>query len=162
VSKLKTINQRFIEEKIEEKKETIDLTDLTSFQRLELILIPIIFLMSLIFILLMGLNIIGSEVWIIMGVPFLLGSIIGSIIVYLVKKQNFLNEFNQLEKLFRILVVGGGLALIPLLIIQILGFFSFNFVFSILALIFSLIGTTMGITCILFLHKYHLTRDPSG
>ena len=136
------------------------MADLTPFQRLELVLIASIFLVSLVFIFLMGLNIIGREIWSIMGVPFLLGSIIGGFIGYIVKKQNFLSDFNKLEQLFRILVVVGGLALIPLLIIQILGFFSFILVFSILALIFSLIGTTMGISCVLFLHKYTFTRDP--
>ena len=160
--KLKKINPYFIEEKFEERKEIIDLTDLTSFQRLELFLIPIVFLMSLIFILLMGLNIIGSEIWSIMGVPFLLGSIIGGFIVFIVKKKKFINDFNQLEKLFRVLVVVGGLALIPLLIIQILGSFNVNLVFSILALIFSLIGTTMGLTCILFLRSQEFIPDPLG
>lgn len=135
------------------------MTDLTSFQRLELFLIPIIFLMSLIFILLMGLNIIGIEVWTIMGIPFLFGSIIGSFIVYFVNKRKLLYNFTQLEKLFRVLVVGGGLALIPLLIVQILGFFRFALIFSILAFMFSLIGTTMVITCILFLCIQDFTQD---
>ncbi len=138
------------------------MTDLTSFQRLELFLIPIIFLLSLIFILLMGLNIIGIEVWNIMGIPLLFGSIIGSFIVYIVSKHELLYNFNQLEKLFRILVVGGALALIPLLLVQILGFFSFTLIFSILAFMFSLIGTTMGITCILFLRIHDFTHDLSG
>ncbi|MFX0085103.1 MAG: hypothetical protein ACFFAU_05485 [Candidatus Hodarchaeota archaeon] len=115
--------------------------------------------MSLIFILLMGLNIIGIEVWTIMGIPFLFGSIIGSFIVYFVNKRKLLYNFTQLEKLFRVLVVGGGLALIPLLIVQILGFFRFALIFSILAFMFSLIGTTMGITCILFLCIQDFTQD---
>lgn len=138
------------------------MTDLTSFQRLELILIPITFLLSLCFIFLLGLNMIGSEVLSIIGIPVLIGLIIGSFFVFIIKTKYFIFDFLFLEKLFRLLVIIGGLILIPLILTQILGYISSNTIFSILSLIFSLIGTIMGITCLMLLYHNSLTHDLSG
>jgi hypothetical protein len=138
------------------------LTDLTSFQRLELILIPSTFLLSLVFIFLLGLNMIGSEVLSIIGIPVLLGLIIGSLFVLIIKTKYFIYDFLSLEKLFRLLVIIGGLILIPLILTQILGYISSNMIFSFLALIFSLIGTIMGITCLMLLYHNSFTHDLSG
>ncbi|MHA2278860.1 MAG: hypothetical protein ACXAC2_24030 [Candidatus Kariarchaeaceae archaeon] len=135
--------------------------DLSSFQRLELILIPVSFFFSLIFIFLIGLIIIGHETWDIMGVPIILGSIIGIIIVFILKQKKLINSFNQLETLFRILVIIGGVALIPMIIGQMIMNVDINIIFSFLALIFSSLGSIMGITCVLLLYSSNLTLESS-
>lgn len=105
---------------------------------------------------------IGSEVLSIIGIPVLIGLIIGSFFVLIIKKKYFIFDFPFLEKLFRLLVIIGGLILIPLILTQILGYISSNMIFSILALIFSLIGTIMGITCLMLLYHNSLIHDLSG
>ncbi len=105
---------------------------------------------------------IGSEVLSIIGIPVLIGLIIGSFFVFIIKTKFFIFDFLFLEKLFRLLVIIGGLILIPLILTQVLGYISSNMIFSILALIFSLIGTIMGITCLMLLYHNSLTHDLSG
>ncbi len=139
----------------------IDLRELTSFQRLELILIPVTFFFSLIFIFLIGLIIIGHETWDIMGVPIILGSIIGIIVVFILKQKKLIISFNQLETLFRILVIIGCVALIPMIIGQMIMIIDTNMIFSLLALIFTSLGSIMGITCVLLLHYSSLTLESS-
>lgn len=138
------------------------MTTLTPFQRFELALIPISFLFSQILVLLFGLNIIGSETWIIMGIPVLLGSVISIVIGYFLNQRKMIQEAKQLESLFRLLVLAGGGALIPLLLAQILDLLTVFSVFSILALIFSVLGGTMTISCILLFWHTRIIQEPSG
>ncbi len=135
--------------------------ELTSFQRLELILIPVAFFFSMIFIFLIGLIIIGLETWNIMGVPIILGSIIGIIVVFILIKKKLIISFNQLETLFRILVIIGGVALIPMIIGQMVMIIDTNMIFSFLALIFTSLGSIMGITCVLLLYSSSITLESS-
>lgn len=135
--------------------------ELTSFQRLELILIPVTFFFSLIFIFLIGLIIIGHETWDIMGVPIILGSMIGIIVVFILKQKKLIISFNQLETLFRILVIIGGVALIPMIIGQMIMIVDTNIIFSLLTLIFTSLGSIMGITCALLLYSTSLTLESS-
>lgn len=126
---------------------------LTSYQRFELVLIPSSFLFSLILVLIFGLNIIGSETWVIMGIPVLLGFAISIFIGYFLKKRNMVHEITQLESLFRLLVLAGGGVLIPVLLAQVFELLPFSSIFSILSLIFSVLGCTMTISCfLLFWH----------
>lgn len=126
---------------------------LTSFQRFELILIPICFILSLLLILIFGLTIIGNQTLVIMGIPVLVGSGISIFIGYLLNQRNLIRDFNQLELLLRLLVLGGGGALIPLLLTQLLEIFTGYFIFSVLSLVFSLLGGIMSISCLLFLWR---------
>ena len=64
--------------------DVISLALVTSFQKIELILIPIIFLFSQVLILLFGLSIIGEETWIVMGIPMMLGAILSVIFLILI------------------------------------------------------------------------------
>ncbi|MHA1969131.1 MAG: hypothetical protein ACW964_15195 [Candidatus Hodarchaeales archaeon] len=137
------------------------MTKLTSFQQLELILIPVTFFFSLIFVFLIGLNIIGYETWDIMGVPIILGSIIGIIVIYILKQEKLIFSFNHLETLFRILVIIGGIILIPMIIGQMYGVLNTELVFSLLALIFTSLGTIMGIACVFLLYYSNLTLESS-
>ncbi len=126
---------------------------LTSYQRFELVLIPSSFLFSLILVLIFGLNIIGSETWVLMGIPVLLGFAISIFIGYFLKKRNMVHEITQLESLFRLLVLAGGGVLIPVLVAQVFELLTFSSIFSILSLIFSVLGCTMTISCfLLFWH----------
>ena len=138
------------------------MTTLTPFQRFELALIPISFLFSQILVLLFGLNIIGSETWIIMGFPVLLGSAISIVIGYFLNQRKMIQEVKQLESLLRLLVLAGGGALIPLLLAQILDLLTVFSVFSILALIFSVLGGTMTISCIFLFWHTRIIQEPSG
>ncbi len=134
---------------------------LTSFQRFELVLIPSSFLFSQILVLIFGLNIIGSETWIIMGIPVLMGSLISIFIGYFLNQRNMVYEVKQLESLFRLLFLAGGGALIPLLLVQILDLLTVYSVFSLLSLIFSVLGGTMTISCFLLLRQTPSTHELS-
>lgn len=133
---------------------------LTSFQRFELVLIPSSFLFSLILVLMFGLTIIGSETWIIMGIPVLLGAIISIVIGYFLNKRNMVHEITQLESLFRLLVLAGGVALIPVLLAQTFKLLTLYSIFSILSLIFSVLGSTMTISCFLLFWYTRSTHQP--
>ncbi|UCG00456.1 MAG: hypothetical protein JSW11_12515 [Candidatus Heimdallarchaeota archaeon] len=134
---------------------------LTSLQQFELVLIPFCFLFSQILILIFGLNFLGNETWVMMGIPVLLGSIISFIFGYFLNHKKLIQEFKQLEKLFRILVLAGGGALIPLLIAQNFHFMNVFLIFFILSLIFSTLGGTMTISCILLVWHFRLIQKPS-
>ncbi len=134
---------------------------LTSFQRFELVLIPSSFLFSQILVLIFGLNIIGSETWVIMGIPVLMGSLISILIGYFLNQRNMVYEVKHLESFFRLLVLSGGGALIPLLLVQILDLINVYSVFSILSLIFSVLGGTMTISCFLLLRQTQSTHEIS-
>ncbi len=126
---------------------------LTSFQRFELILIPISFILSLLLMLIFSLAIIGNQTLDIMGIPVLLGSGISILIGYLLNQRNLIQDFKQLEILFRLLVLGGGGVLIPLLLTQLLEVLTGYFILSVLSLVFSLLGGIMSISSLLLLWR---------
>lgn len=125
------------------------LVTLTSYQRFELVIIPSSFLFGQILILIIGLNTIGSETWFIIGIPVLMGLTVSLFIGYFLKRKNMVHEMDQLESLFRVLVLTGGGVLIPLLLAQVFNLFTYYYIFSILSLIFSILGGTMSISCFL-------------
>jgi hypothetical protein len=137
------------------------LEPLTLLQRIELVLIPTCFLFSQFLVLIFGLNFLGNETWIMMGIPVLLGSGISLIFGLYLNHKEFIQDFKQLETLLRILVIIGGGALIPLLLAQNFSFISIYSIFSILALIFSTLGGTMTISCLLLFWQTRLIQHPS-
>ncbi|MHA1542077.1 MAG: hypothetical protein ACTSQH_03800 [Candidatus Hodarchaeales archaeon] len=133
----------------------------TAFQKLELILIPTIFIFSQILILLFGLSILGEEIWIIMGTPMMLGAILSVIASIIILNYFQMVEFRQLEIIFRVLAILGGIAIIFVIIIQIVLADSGYVIFSLQTLIISVIGDIMTILCILFLKKTFPTQELS-
>ncbi|MFX1505539.1 MAG: hypothetical protein ACFFDC_05420 [Promethearchaeota archaeon] len=134
---------------------------LTSLQRFELVLIPTCFLFSQFLVLLFGLNLLGNETWIIMGIPVLLGSGISIIFGLYLNHKEFIQEFKQLETLLRILVIIGGGALIPLLLVQNFNLLSIYSTFSILSLIFSTLGGTISVSCLLLFWQTRFIQQSS-
>ena len=137
------------------------LISVTAFQKLELILIPTIFIFSQILILLFGLSILGKEIWIIMGTPMMLGAILSVIASIIILNYFQMVEFRQLEIIFRVLAILGGIAIIFVIIIQIVLADSGYVIFSLQTLIISVIGDIMTILCILFLKKTFPTQELS-
>jgi len=137
------------------------LISVTAFQKLELILIPTIFIFSQILILLFGLSILGEEIWIIMGTPMMLGAILSVIASIIILNYFQMVEFRQLEIIFRVLAILGGIAIIFVIIIQIVLADSGYVIFSLQTLIISVIGDIMTILCILFLKKTFPTQELS-
>jgi hypothetical protein len=137
------------------------LISVTAFQKLELILIPTIFIFSQILILLFGLSILGEEIWIIMGIPMMLGAILSVIASIIILNYFQMVEFRQLEIIFRVLAILGGIAIIFVIIIQIVLADSGYVIFSLQTLIISVIGDIMTILCILFLKKTFPTQELS-
>ncbi|MFW9904485.1 MAG: hypothetical protein ACFFFH_09145 [Candidatus Thorarchaeota archaeon] len=134
---------------------------LTSLQRFELVLIPTCFLFSQFFVLIFGLNLLGNETWMMMGIPVLLGAGISIIFGLYLNHKKFVQEFKQLEILLRTLVIIGGGALIPLLLAQNFNFLSIYSIFSILSLIFSTLGGTMSISCLLLFWQTRFIQQTS-
>ncbi len=137
------------------------LTYVTTFQKIELILIPSIFIFSQVLILLFGLSILGKDMWIIMGTPMLLGAILSVISSILIQYNFKIIEFRQLEIIFRILVILGGIAIIFVILIQIVLTNTDYVIFSLQTLIISVIGDIMTILCIIFLMKTFPTQELS-
>ena len=92
---------------------------LTTFQTIELILIPITFVFSQVLVLFFGLSIIGDDIWIIIGIPMGFGIIISIFFSILFNQSKQISEFNQIESLLRWLTISGGFVLIVILISQI-------------------------------------------
>lgn len=134
---------------------------LTSLQRFELVLIPTCFLFGQLLVLIFGLNFLGNETWSMMGIPVLLGAGISIIFGLYLNHKNMVQEFKQLETLLRILVIIGGGALIPLLLAQNLNLLSIYSIFSILTLIFSTLGGTISISCLLLFWQTRFIRQSS-
>ncbi|MFX0122517.1 MAG: hypothetical protein ACFFAE_02710 [Candidatus Hodarchaeota archaeon] len=134
---------------------------LTSLQRFELVLVPSCFLFSQILILTFGFSFLGDKTWGMMGIPVLLGSVISIIIGYFLNHEKLLQDFKQLETLFRILVLAGGGALIPLLLAQNFNLITVHSIFSILTLIFTTLGGIMTISCLLLFWHTRLIQKPS-
>ena len=134
---------------------------LTSLQRIELVLIPTCFLFSQFLVLIFGLNFLGNETWVMMGIPILLGSGISILFGLYLNHKKMVQKFNQLETLLRILVIIGGAALIPLLLAQNFALLSIYSIFSILSLIFSTLGGTMTISCFILFWQTRFIQHPS-
>ena len=96
-----------------------------------------------------------------MGIPVLLGAGISIIFGLYLNHKNMVQEFKQLETLLRILVIIGGGALIPLLLAQNLNLLSIYSIFSILTLIFSTLGGTISISCLLLFWQTRFIRQSS-
>ena len=134
---------------------------LTSLQRFELVLIPMCFIFSQFLVLIFGLNFLGNETWVMMGIPILLGSGLSILFGLYLNHKEMVQEFKQLETLLRILVVIGGGALIPILLAQNFDLLSISSIFSMLSLIFSTLGGTMTISCFLLFWRTRLIQMPS-
>lgn len=134
---------------------------LTSLQRFELALIPTCFIFSQILVFIFGLNFLGNETWVMMGIPIFLGSGLSLLFGLYLNHKEFVQEFKQLETLLRSLVIIGGGALIPILLAQNFNLLSVSSIFSILSLIFSTLGGTMSISCFLFFWQTRLIQLPS-
>jgi len=141
--------------------EVILLVSVTTFQKMELILIPAIFIFSQVLILVFGLSIIGEETWIIMGIPMMLGAGLSAIFLIFILNYIKIEEFRQLEVLFRVLTILGGIVIILILTIQIFLNETGYFIFSLETLTISIIGDVMSILCILFLKKIFSTQELS-
>ncbi len=141
--------------------DVISLPSVTTFQKMELILIPTIFLFSQVLILVFGLSIIGEETWIIMGIPMMLGAVFSSIFLILIQKYIKIEEFRQLEVIFRVLTIFGGIAIVLILAIQIFLHETGYVIFSLQTLIISVIGYVMSILCISYLKKTFPTQGLS-
>lgn len=126
------------------------LETLTTFQQLELVLIPIILVLSQIFVIFITLAFIGEETWNLIGIPMIAGYLFSTIFIYLLNQKQYIQEFKQLEQLFRFLVVGGGIILIPVLIAQISNLMTFYSIFLILSFVFASISGVMTISCLMF------------
>jgi hypothetical protein len=137
------------------------LASVTTFQKMELILIPALFLFSQVLILVFGLSIIGEETWIIMGIPMMLGAIFSAIFLILILKYVQIEEFRQLEIFFRVLTILGGIAIVIILVAQIFLHETGYVIFSIQTLIISIIGYIMSILCISYLKKTFPTQELS-
>jgi hypothetical protein len=96
-----------------------------------------------------------------MGIPVLLGSGISIIFGLYLNHKEVVKEVKQLETLLRVLVIIGGGVLIPLLLVQNLNLLSIYSIFSILALIFSTLGGTISISCLLLLWETRFIHQSS-
>ncbi|MFX1515656.1 MAG: hypothetical protein ACFFC6_05045 [Promethearchaeota archaeon] len=134
---------------------------LTTLQRLELVLIPTCFIFSQLLVLIFGLNFLGNETWGMMGIPILFGSVFSILFGLYLNHTEIIQEFKQLETLLRILVILGGGALIPILLVQNFNLLPVDSVFSILSLIFSTLGGTMTISCFLLFWQTRFIHQPS-
>ena len=134
---------------------------LTALQRFELVLIPTCFIFSQLLVLIFGLNFLGNETWGMMGIPTLFGFGFSILFGLYLNHKEIIQEFKQLETLLRILVILGGGALIPILLVQNFNLLPVNSIFSILSLIFSTLGGTMTISCFLLLRQTRFIHQPS-
>ncbi len=132
---------------------------LSAFQTAELILIPLTFFFSQIIIILFGLEIIGENTWILMGIPIGIGVLVAIVLLVVVNNAVTINEFRQLEVMFRIITIIGGILFILILGIQIVFQITGILIFSLLTLVISIIGDIMTFQCISFLLRYILTQD---
>ena len=134
---------------------------ISTFQTVELVLIPITFVFSQILIILFGLSIIGEDTWTLMGVPMVVGGLIATSLIIVGNNKVEINEFRQLEIMFRIIAIIGGVLFILILGLQIIFQATGILIFSLLSLVISVIGDMMTIQCIVFLQKYVIGQDRS-
>lgn len=134
---------------------------ISTFQTAELVLIPITFVFSQILIILFGLSIIGEHTWTLMGVPMVVGGLIATSLIIVGNNKVEINEFRQLEIMFRIIAIIGGVLFILILGLQIIFQATGILIFSLLSLVISIIGDMMTIQCIYFLQKFVIGQDRS-
>jgi len=134
--------------------------ELTRFQYLELILIPITFVSGQIMILLFGVSIIGEQMFSVMGIPMILGFLVAVILIILLLHKITLKEFSEMEIIFRVLTIVGGILLIVIISSQIVLNATSLDIIPFMALIISTIGDMMSIICIYLLKSHLLQRDP--
>jgi hypothetical protein len=96
---------------------------------------------------------IGEKMWIFMGIPIFFGSGLSVLISYFLFQKKPIYEFKQLESYFRILILGGGGALITVLLSQILGLLTGFLIFTVLSLVFSTLSGLMIISCLNLLYR---------
>jgi len=132
---------------------------LTPFQQFELIIIPITVLISQFFILLFGISIIGENIIAIIGIPSTIGYLLGAIIVYILDRKRQIRSFNQVERMVRSLVVLGGFILIPIILSQNFDIIPIFTTFSVLSIIFALLGGVLSFLCILLLWRYLVIQN---
>lgn len=133
--------------------------ELTRFQYLELILIPITFVFGQIMILLFGVSIIGEQMFSVMGIPMILGFLVAVILIILLFHKITLKEFSEMEIIFRVLTIVGGILLIGIISSQIVFNATSLDIIPFMALIISTIGDMMSIICIYLLKNHLLQRD---
>ena len=133
---------------------------ITKFQTLELVLIPIIFGFSQVFVLLFGLSIVGNDIWIIIGIPMGFGVVISLVFLVFFIRYHEISEFLQLESFFRLITISGGIALIIILFFQFFVQLSELTIIPLLSLIISVIGDIMTGMCIYFLCNALFIQDP--
>jgi hypothetical protein len=95
----------------------------------------------------------GDDALSIVGIPFLVGVALSLPIIAVLNRGQWLDSFQRLETLFRFLVILGGAALVPVLLSQLIIPFSGYEVFFFLALIFSALGATITLACLLVLWR---------
>ncbi|MFW9853869.1 MAG: hypothetical protein ACFFFG_02370 [Candidatus Thorarchaeota archaeon] len=135
---------------------------LTTFQRFELLIIPLSFLLSEFFMLSLASMFLGKDALSIVGIPFLGGVTLSLPIVAVLNHGQWLDSFQRLETLLRFLVMIGGAALVPVLLSQFVISFSGYEVFFFLALIFSALGATITLSCLLVLWRGLAIEPISG
>ncbi|WP_455143233.1 hypothetical protein [Candidatus Hodarchaeum mangrovi] len=133
--------------------------NLTPFQRFELIIIPITVLISQVFIVLFGLSIIGENIINIIGLPSIFGYLLGVIVVYILDRKQQIRNFLQVERIVRSLVLLGGFILIPIILSQNFKIIPIFSIFSVLALIFALLGGILSFLCILLLWRFSVMQN---
>ena len=134
---------------------------ITTFQKIELVLIPIVFTFSQILVLSFGFSIIGEDIWNIMGFPMILGLFISILILLLIQRYLDIDEFTQLEVFFRRLTIVGGIVIVIIIAGQMLVKETGLIIFSIQTLIISVIGDIMTVLCIISLKKAITNQVPS-
>jgi hypothetical protein len=134
---------------------------ISAFQTAELILIPITFIFSQILIIVFGLSILGADVWFLMGIPMGIGGLIAIFALVIVNLNIEMDEFRQLEVMFRIFSIIGGVVFILIIGVQIIFQTTGILIFSLLSLVISVIGDMMTIQCLYFLHKFVIKQDHS-
>ena len=132
---------------------------ISTFQKMELVLIPITFVFSQFLIILFGLSILGDDTWTLMGIPMGIGGLVATIILIVLNTNTEISEFRHLEVLFRIITIIGGVVFILILGLQIIFQVTGLMIFSLLSLVISIIGDMMTIHCILFLWKFVIKQD---
>ncbi|MFW9780123.1 MAG: hypothetical protein ACFFE8_14830 [Candidatus Heimdallarchaeota archaeon] len=139
-----------------------EMPQLTTFQRFELVIIPLSFSFSELVMLSLASMFLGKEALSLVGIPFLVGVTLSLPIVVVLNRGQWLDSFQRLETLLRFLVMLGGAALVPVLLSQLVISFSGYEVFFFLALIFSALGATITLSCLLVLWRGLVIEPISG
>jgi hypothetical protein len=109
-------------------------------------------------ILLFGVAIIGEQMFSVMGIPMILGFLAAVILIILLLHKITLKEFSEMEVIFRVLTIVGGILLIIIISLQIVLNATSLDIIPFLALIISTIGDMMSIICIYLLKKSFVTK----